>query len=111
MVLVAISFMGESRIYNLKAVGMSPKVASSQRWISIRHQGSRIGNNTGCSSAWLECLVWDQEAEGSNPFTPTNRDPFFYVLRALFFWGGGFASASAGLSLAGWFILCLVVGS
>lgn len=25
---------------------------------------------TGCGSAWLECLVWDQEAAGSNPVTP-----------------------------------------
>ena len=25
---------------------------------------------TGCSSAWLERLVWDQEAAGSNPVTP-----------------------------------------
>jgi iron complex transport system substrate-binding protein len=24
----------------------------------------------GCSSAWLERLVWDQEVAGSNPVTP-----------------------------------------
>jgi hypothetical protein len=26
---------------------------------------------TGCSSAWLERLVWGQEVVGSNPVTPT----------------------------------------
>ncbi|GEM_PF-4534855 len=26
---------------------------------------------TGCSSVRLECLVWDQVVEGSNPFIPT----------------------------------------
>ena len=26
---------------------------------------------TGCGSAWLEHLVWDQEVAGSNPVTPT----------------------------------------
>ena len=25
---------------------------------------------TGCGSAWLERLIWDQEAAGSNPVTP-----------------------------------------
>ena len=24
----------------------------------------------GCGSAWLERLIWDQEAAGSNPVTP-----------------------------------------
>ena len=26
---------------------------------------------TGCGSAWLERLVWDQEVAGSNPVTPS----------------------------------------
>ena len=26
---------------------------------------------SGCGSAWLERLVWDQEVAGSNPVTPT----------------------------------------
>ena len=26
---------------------------------------------TGCGSAWLERLVWDQYVAGSNPVTPT----------------------------------------
>lgn len=26
---------------------------------------------TGCSSAWLERVVWDHEVAGSNPVTPT----------------------------------------
>ena len=26
---------------------------------------------SGCSSVWLEYLVWDQGVEGSSPFTPT----------------------------------------
>ena len=27
----------------------------------------------GCSSAWLECVVWDHEAAGSNPVTPKSN--------------------------------------
>ena len=30
----------------------------------------------GCSSAWLERLVRDQEVEGSNPFSPTHLSKF-----------------------------------
>ena len=30
----------------------------------------RQGFPTGCGSVWLERLVWDQEAAGSNPVTP-----------------------------------------
>ncbi len=36
---------------------------------------------TGCSSVWLEYLVWDQGAEGSSPFTPTifSNHNFLYL--------------------------------
>ena len=28
---------------------------------------------SGCGSAWLERLVWDQEVAGSNPVTPIQQ--------------------------------------
>ena len=28
-------------------------------------------STSGCGSAWLERLIWDQEVAGSNPVTPT----------------------------------------
>ena len=31
----------------------------------------KILEKTGCGSAWLERLIWDQEVAGSNPVTPT----------------------------------------
>ena len=36
----------------------------------IQHVSKRRAEETGCGSAWLERLVWDQEAAGSNPVTP-----------------------------------------
>ena len=32
---------------------------------------TRKNITSGCGSAWLERLVWDQEVAGSNPVTPT----------------------------------------
>ena len=37
----------------------------------MRHPANSA-TRTGRSSAWLERLVWDQEAGGSNPPAPTN---------------------------------------
>ena len=31
---------------------------------------------TGCGSAWLERLVWDQEVAGSNPVTPIDTKEY-----------------------------------
>ena len=31
---------------------------------------------TGCGSAWLERLVWDQEVAGSNPVTPIKKNNY-----------------------------------
>ena len=39
-------------------------------WYSIRRLWFNL-NLTGCGSAWLERLIWDQEVAGSNPVTPT----------------------------------------
>ena len=35
---------------------------------------------TGCSSVRLECLVWDQVVEGSNPFIPTMKQWLILLL-------------------------------
>ena len=31
---------------------------------------AKNNKTSGCGSAWLERLVWDQEVAGSNPVTP-----------------------------------------
>ena len=35
---------------------------------------------TGCGSAWLERLVWDQEVAGSNPVTPIVENRVHFML-------------------------------
>lgn len=42
---------------------------------------------SGCGSAWLEHLVWDQGVAGSNPVTPTKNEPVTKVAGFFFFWG------------------------
>lgn len=39
---------------------------------------------SGCGSAWLEHLVWDQGVAGSNPVTPTENETVTKV--AVFFY-------------------------
>ena len=44
--------------------------------LRVRERGGveETVSKAGCGSAWLERLVWDQEAAGSNPVTPIERD-------------------------------------
>ena len=37
----------------------------------VSRRKRQIKQPSGCGSAWLERLVWDQEVAGSNPVTPT----------------------------------------
>ena len=41
--------------------------------VHIYHIVRLIFTPSGCGSAWLERLIWDQEVAGSNPVTPTYK--------------------------------------
>ena len=43
---------------------------------------------TGCGSAWLERLVWDQEVAGSNPVTPIQLNNFSILIMREWLRGG-----------------------
>ena len=50
-------------LYNNTCVG---------RWgTQLPHSMTQNYTPSGCGSAWLERLIWDQEVAGSNPVTPT----------------------------------------
>ncbi len=40
--------------------------------LTVRSKKATMGKRlfAGCSSAWLERLLWEQEVAGSNPVTP-----------------------------------------
>ena len=40
----------------------------------LKKDAERFSWPTGCGSAWLERLIWDQEVAGSNPVTPTDTE-------------------------------------
>ena len=44
--------------------------------------------DTGCGSAWLERLVWDQEVAGSNPVTPIQLNVFSILIMREWLRGG-----------------------
>ena len=47
------------------------KVCKEKGHASIKNSSiSFLFTISGCGSAWLERLVWDQEVAGSNPVTP-----------------------------------------
>ena len=39
-----------------------------------------VADETGCGSAWLERLIWDQEVAGSNPVTPIVENRVYFML-------------------------------
>ena len=63
-------------------MGLQKKIKNFKKSVDIRlgllytmscveEMQQRRQQKTGCGSAWLERLVWDQEVAGSNPVTPT----------------------------------------
>ena len=46
---------------------------------------ARLKNHSGCSVARLSRLLWEQEAAGSNPATPTKYLAFHLKMRGFFY--------------------------
>ena len=64
-----------------EAVGSSP--ITHPRKV-LKYQDKR---NSGCSVARLARLLWEQEVEGSNPFTPTRQKPLLTDIKPFFIEG------------------------
>ena len=58
------SFEGTYHVHECLSGGVSPCQGEGRGF------ESRLVLLSGCGSAWLERLIWDQEAAGSNPVTP-----------------------------------------
>ena len=43
----------------------------------------KIERRTGCGSVWLEHLLWEQGAAGSNPVTPSKKRAVFTAVRQI----------------------------
>ena len=62
------SFEGTYHVHEWLSGGVSPCQGEGRGF------ESRLVLLSGCGSAWLERLIWDQEAAGSNPVTPMMYD-------------------------------------
>jgi beta-phosphoglucomutase-like phosphatase (HAD superfamily) len=58
----------------IDAHGIAKAIASGSTadYVKKCSEIAKINSASGCGSAWLERLVWDQEVAGSNPVTPTH---------------------------------------
>ncbi len=58
-------------LHKLKKIKKSVDICGVSGYnITCLKDKKRKSITTGCGSAWLERLVWDQEVAGSNPVTP-----------------------------------------
>ena len=56
--------------YSKKSVDFSLSLWYILSCVRQEHLHRTVRYLSGCGSAWLERLVWDQEVAGSNPVTP-----------------------------------------